>query len=125
MPIPLTCSCTARMNAPDSAAGKKVRCPKCGAALAVPGGAPAASPPPAPSKRPARAAPRPQPVFAPAPGLEERWAKSPLLSETTFLTRQKTRVRKYGPEYQISLPGAKDALGEANIRTSGLLVFLG
>ena len=41
MPIPISCSCGARMSAPDTAAGKRVKCPKCGAALAVP--APAAS----------------------------------------------------------------------------------
>ncbi len=37
MPIPITCpGCSARMNAPDAAAGKKVKCPKCQTVLAVP-----------------------------------------------------------------------------------------
>ncbi|MBP3957716.1 hypothetical protein J8F10_20895 [Gemmata sp. G18] len=37
MPIPVTCpGCSARMNAPDAAAGKKVKCPKCQKVLAVP-----------------------------------------------------------------------------------------
>ena len=37
MSILVVCSsCSARLNAPDSAAGKKVKCPKCQAALVVP-----------------------------------------------------------------------------------------
>jgi DNA-directed RNA polymerase subunit RPC12/RpoP len=36
MPISLTCSsCGARLNAPDSAAGKKVNCPKCSTQIKV------------------------------------------------------------------------------------------
>ena len=43
MPIPVTCSsCPAKMNAPDAAAGKKVKCPKCQQIITVP--APAAAP---------------------------------------------------------------------------------
>jgi TM2 domain-containing membrane protein YozV len=37
MPIAITCpSCGAKANAPDSAAGKKVKCPKCQGVVAVP-----------------------------------------------------------------------------------------
>ncbi|HEY1188714.1 MAG TPA: hypothetical protein VGE74_13755 [Gemmata sp.] len=37
MPIKVSCgSCSASLSAPDSAAGKKVKCPKCQAVLAVP-----------------------------------------------------------------------------------------
>jgi hypothetical protein len=37
MPITLTCpGCESRLNAPDSAAGKTLKCPKCKAAVAVP-----------------------------------------------------------------------------------------
>lgn len=36
MPIPVKCSgCEAKLNAPDAAAGKKVKCPKCGVAVSV------------------------------------------------------------------------------------------
>lgn len=36
MPIPVTCPiCNCKMKAPDSAAGKRVKCPKCGKALTV------------------------------------------------------------------------------------------
>lgn len=37
MPIPISCpGCAARLNAPDGAAGKTVKCPRCKAAVAVP-----------------------------------------------------------------------------------------
>jgi hypothetical protein len=37
MPIVITCAgCSGRMKAPDSAAGKKVKCPKCGGLVLVP-----------------------------------------------------------------------------------------
>jgi len=37
MPIPVVCpKCSARLNAPDAAAGKKVKCPKCQGVIAVP-----------------------------------------------------------------------------------------
>jgi LSD1 subclass zinc finger protein len=37
MPIPVSCpSCRTNLQAPDKAAGRQVRCPKCNAALAVP-----------------------------------------------------------------------------------------
>lgn len=49
MPIPVQCSgCQTRLNAPDTAAGKHVKCPSCQALIPVGGAAPAApSPPPA------------------------------------------------------------------------------
>jgi hypothetical protein len=54
MPIVVQCdACDAKMNAPDNAAGKKVRCPKCGDPVPVPGGASsrvAAGPAPKPKK---------------------------------------------------------------------------
>src|SRR5688572_3636665 len=37
MPIAVVCgSCHSKLNAPDAAAGKSVKCPKCKAALTVP-----------------------------------------------------------------------------------------
>ncbi|MBA4066707.1 MAG: hypothetical protein C0501_23975 [Isosphaera sp.] len=54
MPILVVCpGCGAKMNAPDSAAGRKVRCPKpdCKSVVTVPAVAPAAPPPPAPAER--------------------------------------------------------------------------
>src|SRR5687767_1680066 len=37
MPIPIVCpSCAAKLRAPDTVAGRKTKCPKCGSAIAVP-----------------------------------------------------------------------------------------
>lgn len=37
MPIPVLCpGCSARLNAPDAAAGKNVKCPKCGTLMTIP-----------------------------------------------------------------------------------------
>jgi hypothetical protein len=47
MPIKLTCpTCSARVSAPDQAAGKTLNCPKCGEVIRVPGGEVAAGKPP-------------------------------------------------------------------------------
>src|SRR4051794_19472270 len=44
MPISLTCpACGARLKAPDHAAGRTLRCPKCQGAVAVPVAGPAAA----------------------------------------------------------------------------------
>ncbi|QDU23319.1 zinc ribbon domain-containing protein [Urbifossiella limnaea] len=48
MPIPVVCAnCQTRLNAPDAAAGRKVKCPKCQTVMPVPGTA-APAPPPLP-----------------------------------------------------------------------------
>jgi hypothetical protein len=44
MPIPLTCACGRSLRIRDALAGRKVKCPGCGSALAVPA-APEAGPP--------------------------------------------------------------------------------
>lgn len=36
MPVAVACSCGASLRVPDAAAGKRVKCPKCGETLAVP-----------------------------------------------------------------------------------------
>lgn len=41
MPIPVSCpNCSARINAPDSAAGKRAKCPKCGGVIPIPAAEP-------------------------------------------------------------------------------------
>ncbi len=42
MPIAVACSCGVKLKAPDAAAGKRVKCPKCGNPVSVPVPAPAA-----------------------------------------------------------------------------------
>ena len=57
MPIAIACpSCKVRLQAPDTAAGKRVKCPKCQTAIPVPGGEAPAAPrsAPAPAKAPAK-----------------------------------------------------------------------
>lgn len=50
MPIAVVCpSCSTRMNAPDTAAGRRTKCPKCGSAIVVPGPVPKA-PAPGPAR---------------------------------------------------------------------------
>lgn len=55
MPISVLCpECDAPVNAPDSAAGKRAKCPKCGGVMILPGGEEEAPPPdeePAPRRR--------------------------------------------------------------------------
>ena len=49
MPIPVVCgNCQTRLNAPDAAAGKKVKCPKCQTVMPVPGETADDAPPPPP-----------------------------------------------------------------------------
>jgi hypothetical protein len=58
MPIDVTCpQCGGELEAPDEAAGKKVKCPDCGERIAVPptGGAIQPPPAPGPAERAARA----------------------------------------------------------------------
>jgi DNA-directed RNA polymerase subunit RPC12/RpoP len=63
MPISVVCEhCKAKLNAPDAAAGKPVKCPKCGERLVVPAAAPApefevVDEPTPPKKAPAPQAP--------------------------------------------------------------------
>jgi len=70
MPIEVSCaSCSGQFRVPDSAAGKKIRCPKCGGAIEVPAAAPTTSTPTevfVPPAPPTPAAP-PQPAFVPPP----------------------------------------------------------
>lgn len=52
MPIELTCSCGVRLRTSEAAAGKLVKCPKCGSLLPVPKAAPEAEIPAAPLATP-------------------------------------------------------------------------
>jgi hypothetical protein len=85
MPIPMQCAyCQGKCSAPDSTAGRQVRCPRCGQILAVPALAvaarvPHAPPPPAAARAPA--ATRPVRAAAKAPPAPRAAGKQlPLLS---------------------------------------------
>ena len=60
MPIAVTCPCGLKLQAPDTAAGKGVKCPKCAAVVKVPAGAKVGMP-----AAPAKAAPPGLPLLAP------------------------------------------------------------
>jgi hypothetical protein len=60
MAISLTCACGKTLRAKDELAGKRVKCPSCGKAVAIPSaGAPAGPTPPAAKPRPETPPPRP------------------------------------------------------------------
>jgi hypothetical protein len=61
MPVPVVCSCSAKIRVPDHLAGQRVQCPKCRTVLAVPGGA-AAPAPAKPKKSRGKSAPGPMPL---------------------------------------------------------------
>src|SRR5262245_2324893 len=86
MSISVVCStCAAKLRAPDSSAGRTLQCPKCGAAVRVPGPAqraPAPPPPSSPLAPPVRLGrapePPPQPAYTPegvayCPFCDLRW----------------------------------------------------
>jgi hypothetical protein len=86
MPIEVSCaSCSGQFRLPDSAAGKKIRCPKCRATIEVPAAEPATSRPtevitPAPPPPPVPAAPSappPQPAFVPPPAPKKQPSSIP------------------------------------------------
>jgi hypothetical protein len=55
MPIEVRCECGKRLRARDGSAGKRVKCPACGAAVSVPAGEPEEGP--TPTDRPGRPTP--------------------------------------------------------------------
>jgi hypothetical protein len=80
MPITVQCTgCPARLNAPDTAVGKKVKCPKCQALVPVPSPFPAAkpAPPPPPEPEPLIVEDRPPPPQFKKSGVAPRPAAKP------------------------------------------------
>lgn len=71
MPV-LKCPCGARLKAPDNAAGKRVKCPKCQTALRIPAVPGSASPPATPDAASPRASARPTTPRAASPGTSAR-----------------------------------------------------
>ncbi len=75
MPIPVVCSaCATKLKAPDNAAGRKTKCPKCATPIAIPGGAPVLSPQIAEPRRQAVAA---VPPPLPSPPKSQRASVAP------------------------------------------------
>jgi len=84
MPISLRCThCGARLEAPDSTAGKTKSCPKCGEPIVIPSGAAAESAPPADGAPPAPDTP---PEVSPEPAEpEDDAAEHPAEEESSDL----------------------------------------
>ncbi|TET39299.1 MAG: hypothetical protein E3J72_00705 [Planctomycetota bacterium] len=80
MAIPVTCECGRKINLPDEYAGKKGKCPECGATIPIP----AASEP-----APVKEASEPAPVKEPPPEPEEKEPPSEL--EVDFLPEPETK----------------------------------
>lgn len=90
MPIVVTCpKCPTKLSAPDNAAGKAVRCPKCGAAAPVPALIPAEEVPvvdAALSTPKTQPKPEPKPEPKPQPKPQPKQASKPALDTTKTTT---------------------------------------
>ena len=108
MPIPITCAaCGTRLKAPDTVAGRKIKCPKCGGVVAVPA-APAAA---APAQK---AAPRVQKEAVTAKSKQPTAARAaaprPKQEEALTRTPAKPKGKSDGyDELEIVRPGGLDA----------------
>jgi hypothetical protein len=83
MPIPLTCTCGAKMKAPDHLAGKAIKCPKCQSVIKIPGAAVPAGVGAAPALRaaPAAAPPRPGGMKQPTKPVGRKPSAAPTLGK--------------------------------------------
>lgn len=87
MPLVVPCpNCAARLSAPESAAGKQIRCPKCGAVAAVP------APEPVVEAKVTAPKPRPKPVQAEV--AEERPRKASRRDEEEDEEDERPRKKK-------------------------------
>jgi hypothetical protein len=148
MPISVTCpSCAAKLQAPEAAVGRKVKCPKCqtpvpvqagkGAALtakasaAKPSAVKAVAAKPPPSKtaptRPTKAAP----VEPAVPSVEDAgegaaWERSTLLqhNEWTFKEQGWLRINVKNRHFQLYKAATKDIIGYADEKASGFFLAL-
>src|SRR4051812_22725535 len=108
MPIPVKCpGCAATLKAPDTAAGKRVKCPRCGGLISV-----AAPAPPAPAK---------EAVKAPA----RRPAKAPPPEEEPAPARPERRDRPEADEEPAPPRRRVSGLGIASLVVGGLALLVG
>ncbi len=110
MPVVVSCSCGARFEAKDTLLGKRVKCPQCGGALAIPSaqsqaaGAASAQP----QSLPSQAAPRqPQPNQATArqqqppqasPAQAQKRAADPRQAQQRAAAQRQTQARRPVPQ---------------------------
>ena len=125
MPISVTCgSCTTKLKAPETASGRKVKCPKCGTSVPVP--ADKATPPAAAGKAaPVSAGPAPSDLQA-APAkpkaVPSRTSEShPLLSLPRLLLRPKKGFRNlFNTDLDIVNAETKEPVGVARDQSKKL-----
>lgn len=139
MPIPITCgSCGTKLKAPESAAGRKVKCPKCSTPAVVPNGVVAAAPAAASKKANKAAAPAGPTATATAPAVEATTkrrsaatastpprpaengaADSGLLAQNSWMIRKKERFlfpQFFPLQFDFFRPGTKEVIGSVTER---------
>src|SRR5271157_5201409 len=114
MPIGVVCpSCAAKMRAPDSLAGRKTKCPKCGTALVVP--RPGA-------EHPQRSNPQPLPQSVkgaeptPVPVMLAPESAPPLAKDLAAATDE-SPPNSRGRSLSASAPGPVPAIQELDMHT--------
>lgn len=124
-------SCGKTLKVKDEFAGRPLKCPGCGSVVQVPATSPVIQAAPGFRSGGAKvqavkqaAAPRSAPVSELTP-LEQDWKRSALLRQNAYQLNQKVWVRKYGPDYNISLPGSKDVTGYSDFKPGMLARILG
>jgi hypothetical protein len=102
MPISVSCpSCAAKLQAPDQAAGRKTKCPKCGGVIQIVAAAPAAT---------AAASSIPAPAARPAPSLPAA-PKSPLAQPAIAKPAVRLPMAQAAPESTfLGMPATTDVL---------------
>src|SRR5262249_18516041 len=90
MPIKLSCDCGKKLQVKDDLAGKKVKCPGCGAVVPVPA-AVAEAPPPAPKPKMKAPPPREEEEVPPQPQDEEEAPPPPEEEEAPAPKRAKKK----------------------------------
>ncbi|MBY0456844.1 MAG: zinc-ribbon domain-containing protein, partial [Gemmataceae bacterium] len=115
MPIPVQCrECSARLNAPDAAAGKKVKCPKCGSPLTVP----AAEPEPEFEE-----VDEPDAADEPAPKPKKKTAKAAVADDEDDRPKKSKKDRDDEDEDDRPRPKKKGAKGKKKAKSGGGMVF--
>lgn len=133
MPITFPCpACKSNLTAPDAAAGRTAKCPKCGNVNAVPGIAPAptakksATPPASPRPRQSQVATPPTSNLIPSPTLRYRTVSFLKVGQSIALFLGCWFLLFFGAFYNTTVPGGLYGgsihnLGLMQNRTTGMI----
>ena len=118
MPLRVNCQCGAALNVPDGMEGKRVKCPKCGGAIAVPAGggasAPSKSAAPATTGQPSKTAAtaKPSPAKAASVGGAPAATAQDAMGKLLDSAGLKKREGRFCPSCDRTLPpGAAICVG--------------